>query len=35
MLGGDHYLSGMIFPSGNGSRNNGFEEASITHPYLV
>lgn len=27
------YSSGLICSAGNGSRNTGFEELSVTHPY--
>ena len=35
LKGEDYYGSGLIEPAGNGSRNTGFEEVSVTHPYAV
>jgi hypothetical protein len=29
----DDYSSSIIYPAGQGSRNTGFEENSVTHPY--
>ena len=29
----DDYSSSIIYPGGQGSRNTGFEENSVTHPY--
>jgi hypothetical protein len=29
----EHYNSGLINPAGDGTRNTGFDELSITHPY--
>jgi len=29
----EHYDSGLIASAGNGSRNTGFDELSVTHPY--
>lgn len=29
----DESFGGLIFPAGNGTRNTGFEELSVTHPY--
>jgi hypothetical protein len=31
----EEYTSGLICSAGNGSRNTGFEELSVTHPYSV
>jgi hypothetical protein len=29
----EHFNSGLINSAGNGSRNTGFDEISVTHPY--
>lgn len=31
----DDYSSSIIYPAGQGSRNTGFEENSVTHPYSI
>jgi hypothetical protein len=31
----EHFNSGLINPAGNGSRNTGFDEISITHPSIT
>jgi hypothetical protein len=31
----EHYDGGVTEPGGNGCMNNGFDEASITHPYVI
>ncbi len=31
----EHYDGGVTEPGGNGCMNNGFDEVSITHPYVV
>jgi hypothetical protein len=33
LKGEDYYGSGLIESAGNGSRNTGFPELSVTHPY--
>ena len=31
----DDAVGGYIYPAGNGTRNTGFEEISVTHPYSL
>lgn len=31
----EHYETGMIYSGGNGSINTGFQENSVTHPYVA
>jgi hypothetical protein len=33
LMKGEESSGGLIYPGGNGARNTGFEELSVTHPY--